>query len=191
VQSFLVLRAVLAKQDSHKGLVLQVRVPSIVLGVDMAKQRPKDKGTAAETAIVRWAAKHRFHNAERLALSGQGDKGDVRLCLGVMIQVKDGYTDKIKSSDGTSLRDRKEPTDYKVGEWLKAAEAQAKRGKYDIWLLVHKRYGNADPDMWRWFVDGQILAKLLNIPPGGYTIPYVQLQGYMIPLLLRNAGVKS
>jgi hypothetical protein len=146
-------------------------------GVSMAKQRPKDKGTRAETDVVGWARKHGFFKAERLALCGAGDVGDVRLAEGVMVQVKDGYTE------------RKEPTDYQIGQWLDQVDRQRKNGGWDIGLLVHKKYGKADPDMWRWYMTGETFGKLIykviDIP-----LPqYVQLQGYMIPPLLINAGV--
>lgn len=144
--------------------------------VDMAKQRPKDKGTRAESDIVQWAKKYNFYRAERLVLHGTGDVGDVRLAEGVMIQVKDGYTE------------RKEPTDYQVGQWLAQVDKQRKNGDWNIALLVHKRYGKADPDSWRWYLDGATFGQLVTACGPGMP-PYVQLMGYAIPPLLRNAGV--
>jgi hypothetical protein len=151
-------------------------------GVMMAKQKPKDKGTRAESDVVAWAKKHGFYKASRLVLHGSGDVGDVHLAEGVMIQVKDGYTE------------RKEPTDYQVGTWLAQVDKQTRAGEWDYGLLVHKRYGKADPDSWRWYMTGEMLIRLVaarawgdemtNTPP-----QYVQLMGYMIPSLLRNAGV--
>lgn len=146
---------------------------------DMAKQKPKDKGTAAETAVVQWAKKHGFYTAVRIALTGSKDTGDVRIASGVMAQVKNGYTE------------HREPTDFQVGEWLAQMEKQQKNGQWQYALLVHKRYGKSDPDMWRWFLTGQTFLTLTTPLDVVWTHvpPYVQLQGYMIPPLLLSAGV--
>jgi hypothetical protein len=171
-----------AKQGPSEGLVCQVWYYAAALAetraIDMAKQRPKDKGTKAETDVVLWAKKHGMYQAERLVLHGTGDIGDVRLTQDVMAQVKDGYTE------------RKEPTDYQVGQWLEQVDKQRNAGGWDIALLVHKRYGKADPDMWRWYMDGATFACLMhvNIPmESGVTWPqYVQLMGYMIPDMIQG-----
>jgi hypothetical protein len=146
---------------------------------DVAKQRPKDKGTKAETDVVMWAKKHGFYKAERLVQYGTGDKGDVRISDRVMVQVKDGYTD------------HKEPTDFQVGQWLDKVDIQRKNGAWMFALLVHKRYGKADPDMWRWYMDGTTFYDLIGHvgPEVGAPPQYVQLQGYMVPPLLQQAGV--
>ena len=52
--------------------------------------RSKDIGTRAESAIVKCAQAHGFPNAERLALRGSLDVGDVRLTSNVHIEVKAG-----------------------------------------------------------------------------------------------------
>lgn len=57
----------------------------------MTARRPKDIGTAAETAVV-WAARDRgFGAADRYALHGSGDIGDIKLCPGVIVEVKGGH----------------------------------------------------------------------------------------------------
>jgi hypothetical protein len=161
-------------------------------GVSMAKQKPKDKGTEAETDVVNWARKHDFYKAERLALHGTGDKGDVRMAEGVMVQVKNGYTDKI-SNGVAELKERREPTDFQIAKWLEETEGQRRRGEFKYALLTHKRFGKADPDDWRWYMDGPTLANIMGYDALGdkryQWPPYVQLQGYMIPPLLKNAGI--
>lgn len=52
--------------------------------------RPKDIGTAAETAVVNWAKDHGFPQARRLALAGADDQGDVELKPGWTVEVKGG-----------------------------------------------------------------------------------------------------
>ena len=49
----------------------------------------KDKGTRAESAVVRLAREMYWPYAERRALSGGKDRGDIAGVLGVTIQVKD------------------------------------------------------------------------------------------------------
>jgi hypothetical protein len=143
----------------------------------MSKQ--KQKGTKAESDVVKWGHKHGFFQADRLALTGSKDRGDVRITEAIMVQVKDGYTD------------RREPTDYLIGLWLDELGRQQRIGGYYIALLVHKRYGKADPDDWRWYMEGQTFMRLMGHDAIHAPPPYIQLQGYMIPPLLRNAGVTA
>jgi hypothetical protein len=145
------------------------------------KTRPKDIGTKAETDVVNWARNsHGFLYARRIVQYGNKDQGDVTLCNGVMVQVKDGYTQG------------RPPTDYLIGQWLEKLDDQKKHGEWEHALLAHKRKGNADPDAWRWFIDGHTFMRLVypSAGPGSWPglPPYIQLQGYMVPPLLRNAG---
>ena len=52
--------------------------------------RSKAIGTAGEVAVVGYAQGHGFPEAERLALAGKDDQGDVRLMRGVHLEVKAG-----------------------------------------------------------------------------------------------------
>src|SRR5690606_5416001 len=52
--------------------------------------RPKQIGTKAETAVTRAAQTRGFPHAERRALRGRNDVGDVLLCPGVVVEVKGG-----------------------------------------------------------------------------------------------------
>lgn len=140
--------------------------------------KPKKKGTEAESTVVSWAKKHEFYGAERLALRGMLDVGDVRMATGVMIQVKDGYTD------------RREPSDFVIDGWLKETEKQRINGSWDVALLVHKRYMKGDPDEWRWYLDKRNALTLMGVTTmvgGTWTVwpQYIQLQGYMVPGLVR------
>lgn len=145
------------------------------------KTKPKDIGTKAETDVCNWARRHGLIHVRRIVQHGNKDHGDVKLCEGVMIQVKDGYTQG------------RPPTDYLIGQWLEKMDEQKKNGEWDFALLTHKRKGNADPDAWRWFIDGKTFARLAVHYVGPDAVlafpPYIQLQGYMIPPLIRNAGL--
>jgi hypothetical protein len=50
--------------------------------------RPKQKGTAAETAIVNALIEEGWVHAERRTLSGAADKGDVKLGDGIPVMVE-------------------------------------------------------------------------------------------------------
>lgn len=145
----------------------------------MAKQKPKDKGTKAETGVVNWAKTHDMWKADRIILHGVKDHGDVKLTDRVMVQVKDGYTEG------------RPPTDYLIGKWLEAVETQRKAGGFEYAMLVHKRAGRASPDGWRWYIDGHTYLRLTTrcSCDHKHAPPYVELQGYMIPNLMRQAGL--
>jgi hypothetical protein len=55
-----------------------------------AVNRPRAIGTYAETAVVRTARTNGFEYADRYALHGALDVGDIGLCPGVIIEVKGG-----------------------------------------------------------------------------------------------------
>lgn len=143
----------------------------------MAKQRPKDKGTKAETDVVNWARSKGFHNPARIVQYGNKDHGDVQLAPNIMAQIKDGYTEG------------REPSDYLIGQWLGKLDEQKKHGGWEHTVLVHKRKGKGSPDDWRWYIDGPTFARLTcgTFQPEHVPV-YVQLQGYMVaPLLLSGA----
>ena len=50
----------------------------------------KAKGTAAETALVNWLKENGYENAERRALSGKADRGDIAGVSNRVIEVKSG-----------------------------------------------------------------------------------------------------
>lgn len=50
--------------------------------------KPKNKGTAAETAVVNFAKTHGFPDATRKVQKGSKDEGDVDLCAHVILEVK-------------------------------------------------------------------------------------------------------
>jgi hypothetical protein len=133
-----------------------------------------DKGTRAESAVVTWAKSNGFWDSDRLTKTGALDRGDVRIKDRVMVQVKDGYTTR-------------EPTDFMIGQWLEAVDKQQRHGQWEIALLVHKKPGHTNPDMWRWYVTGRTFARLVEASPRDMP-QYIQLQGYMIPPLLKGAG---
>jgi hypothetical protein len=52
--------------------------------------KAKQKGTAAETALVNWLRVNGYELAERRALTGRADRGDIAGLPNVVIEVKSG-----------------------------------------------------------------------------------------------------
>lgn len=112
----------------------------------------KAKGTAAETALVNWARQNGFAQAQRLALTGTQDRGDIILCPGLIVEVKahatwtdadiDAWLDETTNEAMNMTlwwnRDRNDPTDPSF---------RAFGG-----ILVLRRPGKADPAKW-WVID--------------------------------------
>jgi hypothetical protein len=94
--------------------------------------RSKRKGTAAETSVVRYLNENHFRGAERRALAGANDKGDVTGIDDVVIEVKAGVR-------------------LQIPEWLKETEQERKNAKADIGVLVIKPKGKGDATVHQWW----------------------------------------
>lgn len=88
----------------------------------------KAKGTAAETAFVRYLQQVGIP-AERRSLSGNKDKGDVSGIPGVVIEIKSGHT-------------------LKIPQWLKELEAEMENAKAEKGFLVIKPKGIGKVEKW-------------------------------------------
>lgn len=100
--------------------------------------RPKQIGTAAETAVVRAARAHGFGLADRLTLTGALDRGDIGLCPGVIIEVKGGQAAKTAS-------------DAQIEKWLGETERERIHGGARVAFLVTQRAGVGAPNAHRWW----------------------------------------
>ena len=90
------------------------------------KKRPvvnpsKAKGTLGETAVVKWLHQW-WPNAERRALHGNTDLGDVVGIVGVVIEVKNAKT-------------------VKTSEWLRQLAVEKQNASADHGVLVVKPVG--------------------------------------------------
>lgn len=108
--------------------------------------RPKNIGTAAETAVVRAARTRGFPGADRLTLTGANDRGDIRLCPGVILEVKGGQAAKTAS-------------DTQIAAWLVETERERVNAGADVGILVTARPGVGAPNAHRWFA---------HMPTGGF-----------------------
>jgi hypothetical protein len=88
--------------------------------------RPKDIGTRAESMTVGFLRENGFENAERRALHGSTDLGDVTGIPGVVIEVKGGEAAKNASVN-------------QVKAWLEETETERVNAGADIGFLVIQR----------------------------------------------------
>lgn len=92
----------------------------------------KQKGTAFETAVVRYCRENGFPLCERRALAGALDLGDALLCPGVILEMKAHAT----------------VTDGLIKEWLIETERERKNANATYGILVVKRPRRAVQDSW-------------------------------------------
>lgn len=95
--------------------------------------KPRNKGTAAESAVVKFLQEHGFPHAERRSLNGATDKGDISGCLGLCIEVK--YA-------GAGL---------KLGPWLTETRQERINASADHGILVVKPSGLGDRNTAYWY----------------------------------------
>ena len=100
--------------------------------------RPKQIGTAAESAVVKALRRHGFPHAERRALSGRADVGDVILCPGVIGEVKGGAAAK-QASDGL------------LQVWWEETLREQVNARADVALLIVARRGIGPANADRWW----------------------------------------
>lgn len=100
--------------------------------------RPKDIGTAAETAVVRALRQHGFPHAERRALAGAYDLGDITGTPGIVWEVKGGNAAKT-ASDG------------QVEKWLDETECERRNAGATYGVLVLQRAGIGAANAHRWW----------------------------------------
>lgn len=106
--------------------------------------KSKQKGTAAETAVVNWIKKqtNRPH-VERRSLNGANDRGDIAGILGVVIEVKNHAT-------------------MKLPEWLRELEEEMKNDKANTGVVIHKKRGTTDVGEWYATLPVKVWYKLLE-----------------------------
>lgn len=93
--------------------------------------RPKQKGTAAETGVIRALHQMGWPGAERRTLSGSNDRGDVNAHSGFVMECKD--TKK-----------------WSVPKWMRETEAERINASAAYGILVIKAPGIGAPNARRW-----------------------------------------
>jgi hypothetical protein len=102
------------------------------------KRRPKDIGTAAETATVCYLRPNGFPAAERRALRGAKDAGDIAGTPGICWSVKGGEQARTAS-------------DRQITAWLAELETQRGHAGADLGVLVLQRRGVGPANAHRWW----------------------------------------
>ena len=105
--------------------------------------KAKQKGTAAETAVVNYLKENNFPYAERRALHGTLDKGDITGCGPVVFEVKDHA--KIT-----------------MPAWLRELEEEVKNAKAEVGVVVAKKRGTMKVGDWYAIMPFSELVKLLK-----------------------------
>lgn len=104
--------------------------------------RSKRKGTAAESAVVAYAKRRGVPFAERRALNGGKDRGDIVGIAGVVLEVK-------------SCKE------FDLAGWLREAETERFNDGAAVAAVIAKRRGTTDVGRWYALMTGEQLFNLL------------------------------
>ena len=109
--------------------------------------RPRQIGTAAETAVTRWLRASGWPQAERRSLRGRDDAGDITGTPGLCWEIKAG-----DAADRAS--------DSQVTAWLADTERERVNANADYGVLVLRRRGKGSPGDWWAVLPTEDLARL-------------------------------
>lgn len=118
------------------------------------KTRPKDIGTAGETAIVKTAKALGFPDARRLALAGALDQGDLELTRDVIVEAKAGHA-------------AEDASDNQIKKWLEDTDTETRNHETaSIGFLVTKRKGHGPKNAANWWAHfhHRTWAQLIGYP---------------------------
>ncbi|MFF3324921.1 hypothetical protein [Streptomyces sp. NPDC002889] len=115
----------------------------------------KRKGTAAETAIVNYLRTMGFVHAERRALNGTQDRGDIAGIPAVVIEAKNCARQELAA-------------------WVTEAEVERDNDRASLGVVWHKRRGKGHPGDWFVTMSGQQFAYLLRELQG---LPALEVEG--------------
>lgn len=105
--------------------------------------KAKQKGTAAETAVVQWLRSEGWQYTERRALSGNLDKGDINMGAPVVLEVKDHKT-------------------ITLSAWLKELEAEMANAEVAVGAVIAKKRGTMNVGDWYAVMPASVFAVLLR-----------------------------
>jgi len=111
--------------------------------------RSKAKGTAAESAVARVMRANGWPDAERSALHGAKDRGDLTGIGAVCVEVKGGHAAE-QASDGQVLA------------WMAELDTECVNKGADVGVLVLKRKGVGHGNAERWWA----VMWLHDVAPG-------------------------
>lgn len=105
--------------------------------------KAKQKGTAAETAVVKWLIDKGRKHVERRSLNGSNDRGDIAGLPGVVIEVKNHAR-------------------LTLSEWLDELAVEMYNDKADTGIVLHKKKGTTDVGKWYATMPADVWFKLLE-----------------------------
>lgn len=108
------------------------------MGGESTVSRSKQIGTEGETAVVRFLADNGWPHAERRALRGTNDYGDVTGTPALCWEVKAGHA--AEACQDADLR-----------QWQDQTDAETKHSRADLGILVIKRKGKGTPNVGQWW----------------------------------------
>jgi len=111
--------------------------------MDAKMSKSKQKGTAAETAVVNWLLSKGRKQVERRSLNGSNDRGDIAGIPTVVIEVKNCVK-------------------VELSAWLKELEAEMINDKADAGVVIHKKKGTQDVGLWYATMPVNMWFKLLE-----------------------------
>lgn len=110
--------------------------------------RSRNKGTAFETAVVRFLIEEGFTRVERRALAGTADKGDIAGLPGFAVEVKNCQRDGLPG-------------------WVDEVETERAHAGADYGVVWHHRRGRAHPRDGFVTMTGATFARLVRALEGG------------------------
>lgn len=138
--------------------------------------RPKNIGTAGESAVVRYLRAHGFAGAERRALAGAHDLGDITGIGPLVVECKSGAA-AANASPG------------QITKWMAETFVEMQNADADYGLLVTKRagVGAARAGEWWTYVPADDYLSLHGHPRRGWP-GYLRVTLAEAVALLRHAG---
>lgn len=134
--------------------------------------KPKQIGTAAETAVVRVFQRRGWPDAKRHALHGSADIGDLNVSTKFVVEVKGGVA-------------AKDASDAVIEAWLLETEQERKNAGAQFGVLVVQRrgVGPANAERWWAYLTLDVLSSLAQPSAEGYP-------AYALGSALANAPVR-
>lgn len=105
--------------------------------------KAKQKGTAAETAVVNWLQSQGRPHVERRSLHGTNDRGDIAGIPCVVIEVKNHAK-------------------MTLSEWVSELEVEIANDKADTGVVIHKKRGTTNVGQWYATLPVALWHKLLK-----------------------------
>ena len=136
----------------------------------------KARGTAAETALVKWLRDNGFPHADRKPLYGNRDQGDIAVTAGFIIEAK------VNAKAGTG-----QPPHGLLTAWMEQTEAERQNAGADLAVLVVKRAGTAYCGAWFAYLTAGQFAALVGSHLYYGAAPVMMRLADLVPLI-RAAG---